>query len=35
MDESRRCNNCGEEWKDTGDDICPFCGSNNTEIVDD
>jgi Zn finger protein HypA/HybF involved in hydrogenase expression len=34
MDE-RECNDCGETWTDTGDPDCPFCGSDNTEIVSD
>ena len=33
--ERRFCNVCGEEWTDTGDEECPFCGSDNTEIMDD
>lgn len=33
--ETRHCNDCGEEWTDTGDETCPECGSNDTEIVDD
>jgi RNA polymerase subunit RPABC4/transcription elongation factor Spt4 len=31
--ETRVCNNCDEEWVDTGDEVCPFCGSENTEIL--
>lgn len=31
--EKRRCNECGEEWQDTGDPDCVFCGSDDTEIV--
>lgn len=27
MDETRRCNECGEEWVDDGALGCPFCGS--------
>jgi len=33
--ESRKCNECGEWWIDTGDFICPFCGSNETEIIEE
>ena len=22
-----QCNECGEEWVDNGDPVCPFCGS--------
>lgn len=33
--ETRICNNCGEEWADTGDEHCPHCGSENTEIISD
>ena len=29
--EYRVCNECGESWVDTGDDICPFCKSEDTE----
>lgn len=32
--EKRKCNNCGEEWTDTGDEGCPFCGDENTYIID-
>lgn len=30
--EIRKCGDCGEEWIDTGDEECPFCGSHNTAI---
>jgi rubrerythrin len=33
--ESRQCNQCGESWTCTGDDECPFCGSDDTEPVED
>ena len=33
--EEKSCNECGEQWIDTGDDQCPFCGSSNIEPVDD
>jgi len=33
--EVRKCNACGEEWTDTGDEMCPFCSSGDTEIVND
>lgn len=33
--EQRRCNECGETWTDTGDLECPFCGSDDTEPVED
>ena len=33
--EHRRCNDCGEEWTDTGDPACPFCGSDRTEIIEE
>ena len=32
---NRRCNVCGEEWPDTGDQECPFCDSADTYVVDD
>jgi len=32
--EKRQCNECGETWWDTGDLICPYCDSDDTEIVD-
>ena len=31
--ETRKRNVCGESWQDDGDPICPFCMSENTEIV--
>ena len=31
--EQRFCNRCGEIWVDTGDDLCPFCDSDDTGIV--
>ena len=31
--EIRKCNECGEEWRDDGDPDCFFCDSNDTEIV--
>ena len=31
--EIRKCNTCGEQWPDSGDYECPFCGSDNTEII--
>ena len=33
--ETRKCNVCGEEWVDTGDFECPFCGSSDTFIDDE
>ena len=33
-EEERKCNVCGETWVDTGNEECPFCGSENTEIDD-
>lgn len=33
--EIRKCDICGEEWVDTGDDTCPYCGSMSTEILTD
>ncbi len=33
--EKRRCNECGEEWLDTGAYECPFCGSDDTFIVEE
>ncbi len=33
--ERHKCNQCGEAWDDTGDDICPFCESTDTFIVAD
>jgi len=33
--EMRQCNNCGEAWVCTGDDICRFCGSDDTEPIED
>ncbi len=33
--EERACNVCGERWVDTGDQECPFCGSEDTYITDD
>ena len=33
--ERRFCNDCWTEWNDTGSYECPFCGSSNTEILDD
>ena len=35
MSEIRRCNECGEEWPDTGDYECPFCGSDDTYIIEE
>lgn len=26
------CNRCGKEWIDTGEDVCPYCGSGDVEI---
>ena len=26
MSELRKCGDCGEEWVDTGEPVCPFCG---------
>ena len=31
--ERRFCNNCGAEWDDEGGETCPYCGSDNTEIL--
>ena len=31
----RLCNNCGESFPDTGDDECPYCGSDDTFIIPD
>lgn len=33
--EERQCNNCGETWVDSGDLTCPFCGSEDTQIIED
>ena len=33
--EKRRCNECGEEWPDSGDYECPHCGSQDTFIVEE
>ena len=33
--ETRRCEDCGEEWRDTGDYECPFCESSNTVVIAD
>ena len=33
--EMRQCNNCGEMWVCTGDDTCRFCGSEDTQPVED
>ena len=33
--EVRRCNVCGEEWEDDGEQECPFCESVDTFIVTD
>ena len=33
--EERQCNICGEIWMDTGDDQCPFCGSDDTFIIEE
>lgn len=33
--ETRVCNECEEEWTDTGDEVCPFCGSDKTEVRTD
>lgn len=35
MAEIRQCNTCGESWTDSGADICRFCGSEDTDIVED
>lgn len=32
---SRKCNECGETWVDTGTDECPYCGSEDTDWADD
>ncbi len=29
----RCCNECGEDWLDDGETECPFCQSEDTEIV--
>jgi hypothetical protein len=34
-EEIRKCNICGEEWTDNGEVICPFCGSDDTYIIDE
>ncbi|MBC8252615.1 MAG: hypothetical protein H8E35_01130 [Ardenticatenia bacterium] len=31
--EMRACNICDEQWEDSGDDDCPHCGCNGTEIM--
>ena len=31
----RMCAECSRLWKDNGDPVCPFCGSENTFVVDD
>lgn len=33
--EQRQCDICGEIWYDTGDATCPFCGSDETAIVEE
>jgi len=33
--EERRCDECGERWEDTGEIVCPFCGSTETHPVED
>lgn len=33
--ETRQCNDCGEEFIDSGEFICPFCTSKNVRIVED
>jgi len=33
--EDRKCNDCDERWLDTGDEECPYCGSDDTEIVNE
>mgnify|MGYP001591351428 FL=1 len=33
--EEMTCNDCGETWTNTGDPICPHCGSSYIEPVDD
>ena len=32
--EQFQCNDCGERWIWTGANRCPFCGSKNTEPVE-
>jgi len=34
MAETRICNVCGEDWDDTGEQECLFCGSADTHIKD-
>lgn len=33
--EERQCNNCGEVWICDGNDVCRFCGSDDTQPVED
>lgn len=35
MNEIRVCNECGEQWEDEGDDECPYCGWDDTYILED
>jgi len=35
MKETRKCQECGEAYTDTGDNECPFCGSTHTEIEEE
>lgn len=35
LSEVRRCNVCGNDWEDTGDQECPFCASADTFIVNE
>lgn len=30
-----QCNECGEQWVNGGENRCPFCGSTDTEPLDD
>jgi len=32
--EIRKCYTCGESWQDTGEYECPFCGSDDTVVVE-
>jgi rubrerythrin len=33
VSEVRRCNRCKYEWEDEGEEKCPRCGSEDTEVV--
>jgi rRNA maturation endonuclease Nob1 len=31
----RKCDDCGKTWPDYGNDLCPFCSSENTYLITD